>query len=789
MNYVFLTTEFPPFHGGGISTYCKHTAELFNQNGSHVTVIVSDHSAKDELIIENINGIKIIRFHPGKKKYYNILGYAAALSLEFAEILEAEIEASGTPDYIEIQDYKGIGYYTLQHKLIKEDCQYKKVPIVVTVHSPSYLILEYDQYPTYQLPEYWIGEMEKFCITAADIIFFPSQFAYNKIYPTLNRESSENVHVVNHPFNLETAVLNNESPLHNRETNDIVFFGKLTYMKGPLHLLTFFSHLWDDGFNYTLHLVGDDHFYTARQTSMKEFLIKKFKRHYENGKFVLEGKLTPENVKTRLQNARIVIIPSLFETFSYACAEAMAYSKTLIVSDSGAQKELVEKYKSGFVFEQGNFESFKKCLFTALALSKNEENILSERNHQFLTRHLNPTKIYAEKIKKLNSFNNPGSTTYPFIRHIEIKTPRVDKPFEKDLLTIIVPFYNVGKYLKETIENIYATDYPLKEIIVINDGSDDPESIAILYQLKEKYQFKLVNQFNKGLPEARNTGATHASGEFLAYLDADDMVDKSYYTKAITVLKKFKNVSFVGCWTKYFDGYEGIWPTFNPEPPYILLHNTLNTSALVFKRNDFLTAGMNDPKFMYTLEDQDAIVNMISNGFRGIALPEVLFFYRIHPTSMSKQFNKANLLHGYNLLSKKYKHLYEQYAVDIYNFLNSNGPSYLYDNPTWEPHTDVRKLWDKISILEKEKEDLLNDSSQNHSNTLSQDNGQFASHEIPLSHDKELTYKEKFEITRIWYHKEYEVLPLWYKRLGHIIKVIKGKKNVRSLFESKEANK
>ena len=63
MNYWLLTSEYPPFFGGGISTYCYHTAKMLYQYGHNVSVFVNDNSIKDKLI-ETREGIRIIRFNP-----------------------------------------------------------------------------------------------------------------------------------------------------------------------------------------------------------------------------------------------------------------------------------------------------------------------------------------------------------------------------------------------------------------------------------------------------------------------------------------------------------------------------------------------------------------------------------------------------------------------------------------------------------------------------------------------------------------------------------------------------
>lgn len=90
--------------------------------------------------------------------------------------------------------------------------------------------------------------------------------------------------------------------------------------------------------------------------------------------------------------------------------------------------------------------------------------------------------------------------------------------------SIIVPVYNVEKYIYQCINSICNQNFDNSnfETIIVNDGTKD-NSIAIIKDLiKEKKNFYLINQTNKGLGEARNTGITYANGEYLIFLDSDD---------------------------------------------------------------------------------------------------------------------------------------------------------------------------------------------------------------------------------------------------------------------------
>ncbi|PYZ95077.1 glycosyl transferase [Salipaludibacillus keqinensis] len=95
-------------------------------------------------------------------------------------------------------------------------------------------------------------------------------------------------------------------------------------------------------------------------------------------------------------------------------------------------------------------------------------------------------------------------------------------------VSIIVPVYNAEKYLEFCIESIINQSYSNIEILVVNDGSiDKSESIVQEFQKKDK-RIKYYYQINSGPADARNTGLMHATGDYIAFIDADDKVEQNY---------------------------------------------------------------------------------------------------------------------------------------------------------------------------------------------------------------------------------------------------------------------
>ena len=114
-------------------------------------------------------------------------------------------------------------------------------------------------------------------------------------------------------------------------------------------------------------------------------------------------------------------------------------------------------------------------------------------------------------------------------------------------VSIIIPAYNVEKYIRDIIKTIENQTYSNKEIIIINDGSTD-NTLEICQELSKKNkEIKIINQENKGVSEARNRGIEEATGEFIAFIDADDLLEKDMIEMLVRGLEKYNaDISICG---------------------------------------------------------------------------------------------------------------------------------------------------------------------------------------------------------------------------------------------------
>ena len=123
--------------------------------------------------------------------------------------------------------------------------------------------------------------------------------------------------------------------------------------------------------------------------------------------------------------------------------------------------------------------------------------------------------------------------------------------YPKDLISIIVPIYNVSPYLRLCLESIEKQTYPHFEVLLINDGSRDNSKDICLEFVERDNRFKYIEQQNAGLSAARNTGILNAKGEFLTFIDGDDFIESNYLEELYGTALKNNSEIVVGSYKRF----------------------------------------------------------------------------------------------------------------------------------------------------------------------------------------------------------------------------------------------
>jgi len=219
----------------------------------------------------------------------------------------------------------------------------------------------------------------------------------------------------------------------------------------------------------------------------------------------------------------------------------------------------------------------------------------------------------------------------------------------KPLVSIIIPNYNKEKYIKEAIDSALNQTYKNIEVIVVDDGSTDG-SKEIIKSYGNRIRAYFLPHRNANV--CRNFGIKNSKGEYIQFLDSDDIISKDKIEKQIEVFKKI-DAGIVGCWWKYLiEREEGIFIESEVQKPFISSDVVSCTildkgwsppNAYLFKKELVQSVSGFDEN-LNCVQDVDFIVNIAMKGIRFEIYPEVLAYYRRTLTLTTSQKDKKEFM-------------------------------------------------------------------------------------------------------------------------------------------------
>lgn len=234
-------------------------------------------------------------------------------------------------------------------------------------------------------------------------------------------------------------------------------------------------------------------------------------------------------------------------------------------------------------------------------------------------------------------------------------------------VSVIMPCYNDGQYIEEALYSLRAQTYLNWELIVIDDGSDEPETLRVLEQLEEMPYVRLLHTNHVRPAGARNAGIQAARGTYILPLDADDTIEPTYMEKAVKILNEDPHVGVVYCKADLFGEQSGPWGL----PDYSLramLQDNIVFVTSMFRREDWERVGGFNTNMHAGMEDYDFWLSILELDREVVQIPEVLFHYRIKPKSRTTGFQNSveqikdtyhTLYHNHTALYEKHRELYD----------------------------------------------------------------------------------------------------------------------------------
>ncbi|MDP9173340.1 MAG: glycosyltransferase [Planctomycetota bacterium] len=532
----------------------------------------------------------------------------------------AEQERSGRRfDVIHMHEWRGLGFYSVLAK--QQGLNFGQSVLCIGTHSPEmWHRWGMKQHPS-TIEDLQADFLERTSVRYADVVVSPSQYMLD----WMREEQWKFPADTQVRQNLLTSYLSAEelAAMGPRNVSDVVFFGRLETRKG----LPLFCDALDQ-------IVADTQFFAARADFNVTFLGKKTSvEGIASGEYLEHrAKAWPFawRVIDHLDHAgaldylnhpsRMAVMPSVLENSPYTLLECLANGIPCLCTDLPGNRELIHAADAANV--------------TFVPRPKDLANKIKQ--------------AVAVGIKPAAPAIHPERNKADWIlwhEQIAGTRPGPAAPAQKPLVSVCLVHRNRPTMLAQALQSLRAQDYPNVQVVLVDDGSDQPDALEFLAGLESEFarkRWKIIRQENRYLGAARNTGAKASDGEWLLFMD-DDNYAMPHEISTFVRAALSAGADVMTCLSACFQETQPPEPGITPCEIWLPLGGAIAVGAFlnlygdangIIRRDLFEKLGGFTEDYGAGHEDWELYAKAALAGYTVMIVPQPLFWYRVHRTSM-----------------------------------------------------------------------------------------------------------------------------------------------------------
>lgn len=253
-------------------------------------------------------------------------------------------------------------------------------------------------------------------------------------------------------------------------------------------------------------------------------------------------------------------------------------------------------------------------------------------------------------------------------------------------ISVIIPVYNVEKYISECLDSVINQTYKKLQIILVDDGSTDSSGkICDVYAEKDN-RITVVHQKNAGAGAAKNTGLDLVKGDYFSIIDSDDYIELDMYEKMVNSLEKY-NADIVQCLFRNVfvnDSFDRKFKIKSNYPKVLTSKRFLKEylydwKYAIFANKVFKSSLLKDIRFPVgrKIDDEFFTYKLVCNAKKVVNIDNILYNYRMRKTSVMNENDTDRLIYDridcfierYNYISNVYPSLKKNYILKLYDDL------------------------------------------------------------------------------------------------------------------------
>lgn len=626
--------------GGGLGAYVAAQAKVLARE--HEVTVIADRALQPvaEAAFQDMPSITVLfadcDCEPGGHAFLSSVHYWSSCVLD---VLRAHYGEHG-PDLIEFPDYHGEGAVTVQAARAGERFLRDTV-VTVRVHTTAEICSVLNGGLANDESTRVVCSLERLSLREADRIIYAGGEIKNTMLNYYGADHLAPIVQVRHSCGFAAKPVPPRAIDRSPGEGDrlkVLYLGRFEHRKGVHNLVRAMARATGD---LELTMVGGDTDSAPLNTSMRTNL--EFGSSVGDRVKILD-QIPHDELTAVIDRHDAVIVPSLWECWPYVALEAFARNRPVLATTVGGLAEMVVDGASGMLQSGTSATAIAELLERAYADRSSLRRMSEEHGPYDRFRELVDPEAVLSGYRELIAAGNDRRVS-----------PSVTAGRGNPLVSVVVPYFKMPQFVTETVASVWAQDYPNLEVVIVNDGSFEPED-AVLDRYIGVPGHRVVTQSNSGLGAARNFGITCCRGRYVLPLDADDTIEPGYISRAVELLENDPELSYVCSWTRYFyedeqgedregrceDDREIGFQPLGLSLPMNEVGNVAGHAGSLFRRSVF-GGDMWYCEELASFEDWEFYQALERRGARGCVIPERFYNYRVRGDSMLRTVAPSHL--------------------------------------------------------------------------------------------------------------------------------------------------
>jgi GT2 family glycosyltransferase/glycosyltransferase involved in cell wall biosynthesis len=612
-----------PVKNGGVGTAFTSLGEALAAAGHEVTLLyIGGQWCENETIDHWVawyacKGIRFVPMpamcpHPIEWSWAGIQSYHAYLWCKQQQF-----------DIIHFSEWMGSGYFSLRAK--QQGLAFSRTVLCLHTHGPS-LWHTLSNAEWVDTPESLVRDyMERTSVRLADVVVSPSQYLLRWMLEqgwTLPARTHVEQYV-------RPATARRPLPVRGdavTHPDEVVFFGRLEHRKGLVLFCDALDQLAGDPALAHLTVTFLGKAVDVHGKPAAEYLTERARRWPWTWS-ILSDRDQAGAMDYLQGGARLVVIPSLVDNLPNTVLECLGANLPFIASNAGGIPEMIAAD-----------DLARTCFELRPAALAARLRAVVQHGHRPPRQAGRPADTEAAWVRwhETAVFGTADMAPLP-----------ADRP--RPLVSVCVPHWNRPHYLAQAVASIEAQDYPNLELLVVDDASTSAEARAYLDDLERRVAprgWRVLRQPENRFPgAARNRAAREARGEYLFFMDDDNVAKPGELTTFVDVAQR-TGADILTCFLDTFEDRHAPGPETKPNSRVLFLGDCPSTGALqntfgdtnsLVRRSTFLALGGFHEQWGVGHEDHEFMAKAVLGGYRLEVIPEAMVWYRVNKGETSIQ--------------------------------------------------------------------------------------------------------------------------------------------------------